>query len=131
MKDIIIDTCIGYLPQFVELVLTVVAIVVTKKLIPLIKTKINHSQMNEIAEWTEVLVESAQRLDKSGKLENMTKKEYVMEKLMAHVEELGYDFTDSQLDDIRRAAVLALENIEMMANSSKDQLLAEDGVANG
>lgn len=127
MKDIIINSFIEYLPELIGLVFTVLSLIVTKKVIPLLKTKISQSQMEEIAEWTKVLVESAQRLDKSGKLENITKKEYVMEKLMAHVKDLGYAFSDDQLDDIRRAAVLALENVEKLADTTKEELLAEDG----
>ena len=127
MKEILVNSLIEYLPELIGLVFTILSLVVTKKIIPLVKTKISSSQMAEIAEWTKVLVESAQRLDKSGKLENVTKKEYVMEKLMAHVKDLGYDFTDDQLDDIRRSAVLALENVEKLADTTKEELLTEDG----
>lgn len=127
MKEILINSLVEYLPELIGLVFTILSLVVTKKIVPLLKIKISKSQMEEIAEWTKVLVESAQRLDKSGKLENITKKEYVMEKLMAHVNDLGYDFSDDQLDDIRRSAVLVLENVEKLADTTKEELLTEDG----
>lgn len=129
MKEILINSLVEYLPELIGLIFTILSLVVTKKIVPLLKTKISKSQMEEIAEWTKVLVESAQRLDKSGKLENITKKEYVMKKLMAHVSDLGYDFSDDQLDDIRRSAVLALENVEKLADTTKEELLNDDGGA--
>ncbi|MEY8365732.1 phage holin, LLH family [Anaerovoracaceae bacterium 41-7] len=127
MKEIFIDAFISYLPELIGLFFLVLSSIVTKKVLPLVKIKLSQSQLEEISVWTEVLVESAQRLDKSGKLNGITKKEYVMQRLMEHVESLNYNFTDAQLDDIRRSAVLALENIEKIATDTKADLIDSDG----
>mgnify|MGYP004673818367 FL=1 len=76
-------------------------------------------------DWAEVFVASAQRLDRSGKLNDLTKKEYVMEKLMEKIKELNYDFTEEQLDNIRRSVVYALEQTEEIIADTADSLKKE------
>ena len=39
-----------------------------------------------------------------------------------YIEEKGYDFTEEQLDNIRRAAVLALEQTEAIVNDAMQQI---------
>ena len=118
MKEIIIDVFIANLPQIVDVLFLILAYIVTRKLIPLIKTKIDENKLNEILHWCQVFVESAQRLDKSGKLEGLSKKEYVMNELNNYIANKGYQFTDEQLQNIRRAAVLTLENTEALINQA-------------
>ena len=122
MKEIIIDVFIANLPQIVDVLFLILAYIVTRKLIPLIKTKIDENKLNEILHWCQVFVESAQRLDKSGKLEGLSKKEYVMNELNNYITNKGYQFTDEQLQNIRRAAVLTLENTEALINQAKTDL---------
>ena len=122
MKEIIIDAFIANLPQIVDVLFLILAYIVTRKLIPLIKTKIDENKLNEILRWCQVFVESAQRLDKSGKLEGLSKKEYVMNELNNYITNKGYQFTDEQLQNIRRAAVLTLENTEALINQAKTDL---------
>lgn len=118
MKEIIIDVFIANLPQIVDVLFLILAYIVTRKLIPLIKTKIDENKLNDILHWCQVFVESAQRLDKSGKLEGLSKKEYVMNELNNYIANKGYQFTDEQLQNIRRAAVLTLENTEALINQA-------------
>ena len=122
MKEIIIDVFIANLPQIVDVLFLILAYIVTRKLIPLIKTKIDENKLNEILHWCQVFVESAQRLDKSGKLEGLSKKEYVMNELNNYIANKGYQFTDEQLQNIRRAAVLTLEHTEALINQAKTDL---------
>ena len=122
MKEIIIDVFIANLPQIVDVLFLILAYIVTRKLIPLIKTKIDENKLNDILHWCQVFVESAQRLDKSGKLEGLSKKEYVMNELNNYITNKGYQFTDEQLQNIRRAAVLTLENTEALINQAKTDL---------
>ena len=122
MKEIIIDVFIANLPQIVDALFLILAYIVTRKLIPLIKTKIDENKLNDILHWCQVFVESAQRLDKSGKLEGLSKKEYVMNELNNYIANKGYQFTDEQLQNIRRAAVLTLEHTEALINQAKTDL---------
>ena len=85
MKEIITDVFIANLPQIVDALFLILAYIVTRKLIPLIKTKIDENKLNDILHWCQVFVESAQRLDKSGKLEGLSKKEYVMNELNNYI----------------------------------------------
>ena len=122
MKEIITDVFVANLPQIVDTLFLILAYIVTRKLIPLIKTKIDENKLNDILHWCQVFVESAQRLDKSGKLEGLSKKEYVMNELNNYIANKGYQFTDEQLQNIRRAAVLTLENTEALINQAKTGL---------
>ena len=108
------DIIIEFLPDIVRLFIAIVVAIVTKKVFPLITTTKNAKMLNEVIQFAQVLVESAQRLDNTGKLLEMTKKDYVMEKLDEYIEEKGYDFTEEQIDNIRRSAVYALEQAEQI-----------------
>lgn len=122
MKEIITDVFIANLPQIVETLFLIITFIVTKKILPLIKVKIDENKLNEILSWCEIFVESAQRLEKSGKLEGLSKKEYVMNELNNYIANKNYKFTDEQLQNIRRAAVLTLENTEALINQSRNEL---------
>lgn len=132
MQDAFVNALIEALPIIVKLVFTVLGIIITKKIVPYIiektesnKTMTTKEQLEIVKQWAIVLVDSAQRLDKSGKLAeltNLTKKEYVMEKLMEKIADLHYDFTEDQLDQIRRSVVYALDQTEAMLNQTKQQL---------
>ena len=126
MKEILIDTLINALPELVAIFMGVLAAVVSRWLIPLIKDNTTKNQLEAIDIFVTALVQSAQRLDKTGKLENITKKDYVMNKLNEFIAQNKYKFTEDQLDDIRRAAVLALENAEKIVSDGKDELLGEE-----
>lgn len=122
MKEILIDSVIQYLPYFIGFVFTVITGIVTKKFIPVLTTTKNAKMLSEVVEFAKVLVESAQRLDKTGKLVEVTKKDYVMQQLNDYIDEKGYEFTEEQLDNIRRAAVLALERTEAIINDAMQQI---------
>lgn len=124
MQNLIIDSIIHCIPYIIDIFFAIIGFLVYRKLIPYIRSKYSQSEIQNFQEqfdivmqWTKIFVESAQRLDASGKLSeviNMTKKEYVMEKLMAQIKSLNYSFTEEQLDEIRRSAVLILEQSEKL-----------------
>lgn len=132
MENAMINAFIENLPLIMKIIFTILGVIVTNKLVPFIATKTQSNkaqtvaqQLETIMEWASVFVDSAQRLDKSGKLAeltNLTKKEYVMDKLMAKIKELDYDFTEDQLDQIRRSVVYALEQTEAMIEQTKQEV---------
>lgn len=132
MQDAFVNALIEVLPIIVKLVFTVIGVIVTNKIVPYIieKTKANKAlttkeQLEIVKQWTQVFVDSAQRLDKSGKLAeltNLTKKEYVMDKLMEKIGELDYKFTEDQLDQIRRSVVYALDQAEALLDQTKQDI---------
>ena len=122
MKEIIIDSVLQYLPYFIGFIFTIITGVVSKKAIPVLTTTKNAKMLTEVIEFAKVLVDSAQRLDKTGKLIEVTKKDYVMQQLNDYIKEKGYKFTEEQLDNIRRAAVLALEQTEIIVNDAMQQI---------
>jgi len=114
MKEIFVDVILANLPEITYLIFALLSAIVTKKILPLITTAKNAKRLGEVISYAQVLVDSAYRLDKAGKLLEATKKEYVMEQLDAYIVEKGYKFTPEQLDNIRRAAVVALEQTEQI-----------------
>ena len=118
MREVFIDAIIANLPEIISIFFAVLGAIITKKIIPVLTTANNAQKLNEVIQIAEILVESAYRLDKSGRLENITKKEYVMSELDKYIEEKKYRFTESQLDNIRRAAVVALEQTEVIISDT-------------
>ena len=119
MRETIIVSIINCIPELVAILVAILSAFIYKKLIPFINAKLDEKnieitskQLEDVNEWIAILVDSAYRLDKSGKLQNITKKEYVTKKIIEYVAKSNYNFTDDQLDDIRRAAVVALEQTE-------------------
>ena len=122
MKEIMIDSILQYLPYLIGFIFTVITGIMTNKVIPVLTTTKNAKMLAEVIEFAKILVDSAQRLDKTGKLLEITKKDYVMQQLNDYIEEKGYEFTEEQLDNIRRAAVLALEQTEAIVNDAMQQI---------
>ena len=122
MKEIIIDSVLQYLPYFIGFIFTIITGVVSKQAIPVLTTTKNAKMLAEVIEFAKILVDSAQRLDKTGKLIEVTKKDYVMQQLNDYIKEKGYEFTEEQLDNIRRSAVLALEQTEAIINDAMTQI---------
>lgn len=117
--NLMINVIIECLPEISVLIMSLVSALIGKKIVPLIASKLHKSnieitkeQLMDIQEWMRIFVNSAQRLDKAGNLDGVTKKEYVTNKIMIYVEQSGYIFTQEQLDDIRRSAVYLLEQSE-------------------
>lgn len=128
-----IDIVIQCLPELTSLLVAIIGAVIGKKIIPLISAKnekenldITAKQISAVKEWIEILVVSAQRLDKSGNLGDLTKKEYVAERITEYISKCGYGFTSEQLDDIRRSAVYLLEQSEYILSDVNDQLTADN-----
>lgn len=113
---------LGYLPDLLRVFFMIVAAIITRKVVPVLTTANNAKKLQEIINFATVLVESAQRLDRTGKLVELTKKEYVMQQLHNYINEKGYKFTEEQLDNIRRAAVLLLEQTEQIVVDVVDQI---------
>ena len=114
MKEIFVDVILANLPEIPYIIFALLSAIVTKKILPLITTAKNAKRLGEVISYAQVLVDSAYRLDKAGKLVEITKKEYVMEQLNIYIIDKGYQFTPEQLDNIRRAAVVALEQTEQI-----------------
>lgn len=132
MKETIIVSVINCIPELVAILVAILSAFVYKKLIPFINAKLDEKniditakQLDDVKEWIAILVDSAYRLDKSGKLQNITKKEYVTEKIIEYVSKSDYKFTEEQLDDIRRAAVVALEQTEIAISDIANRLEEE------
>ena len=123
-----INMIIDILPEISTLIMAIIFIIFSTKLLPLLKSGVDDNQIKVIKQWAEFLVESAERWEISNKINNVSKKDYVMNKLMDIVKKNGYCFTEDQLDDIRRAAVIIYENTYNMAKITVDALL--DGVGN-
>lgn len=128
-----IDIVIQCLPELTSLLVAIIGAVIGKKIVPLISAKnekenldITAKQISAVKEWIEILVASAQRLDKSGNLGDLTKKEYVAERITEYISKCGYGFTSEQLDDIRRSAVYLLEQSEYILSDVNDQLTADN-----
>lgn len=129
MTVTLVNLLITYLPYIVEMLFAILSTVVAVKLIPYLRSKLSQSnlnniekQLNVVMDWAEIFVTSAQRLDKSGGLKGLTKKEYVMEKLIGKITELDYNFTKDQLDNIRRSVVYALEQTEEIVSDTVDSI---------
>ena len=123
-----INLIISSLPEIATLIMAIVLIIFTKKIVPILKNDLDEKQIKIVRQWAEFLVESAERLEISDKLNEISKKEYVMNKLMEIVAENGYQFTEDQLNDIRRAAVIIYENTYKMAEITIDTLLDEANI---
>lgn len=123
-----INLIISNLPEIATLIMAIVLIIFTKKIVPILKNDLDEKQIKIIRQWAKFLVESAERLEISDKLNEVSKKEYVMNKLMEIVAENGYQFTEDQLNDIRRAAVIIYENTYKMAEITIDTLLDEANI---
>lgn len=123
-----INLIISSLPEIATLIMAIILIIFTKKIVPILKNDLDEKQIKIVRQWAEFLVESAERLEISDKLNEISKKEYVMNKLMEIVAENGYQFTEDQLNDIRRAAVIIYENTYKMAEITIDTLLDEANI---
>lgn len=99
------------MPAIFSLVGTICALLLTKKVIPYIASKLGKDELETIQVWIETLVWSAQRLYESGAL-RVPKKEYVMQEIVQFAADHGIKLTEAQLDQLRRAAVKQLEVIE-------------------
>ena len=111
-----------YLPDLVKVFFAIITAIITKKVVPVLTTAKNAKRLQEIIEFSKVLVDSAQRLDRAGKLAEITKKEYVMQELKSYITEKGYKFTEEQLDNIRRSAVFAFEQTEQILIDTMGQI---------
>lgn len=111
-----------YLPDLLKVFFAIITAIITKKVVPVLTTAKNAKRLQEIIEFSKVLVDSAQRLDRAGKLAEITKKEYVMQELNGYITEKGYKFTEEQLDNIRRSAVFALEQTEQILVDTMNQI---------
>lgn len=132
MENAMMSALIECLPLMLKIIFTVLGVIITKKVVPFLIEKTNNDkaktiqqQLETVIEWAKIFVDSAQRLDTSGKLAqitNLTKKDYVMEKLMAKISELNYNFTEEQLDEIRRSVVYALNQTEALIEQTYEDV---------
>ncbi|MGF6375120.1 putative Holliday junction resolvase-like endonuclease [Clostridiales Family XIII bacterium PM5-7] len=125
MKDILLEVFVVHFADVIALFLVTVVVALIGKLMGVLKTKLTSEQLEHIKKWAKILVESAQRLEESGGLNNTTKKELVMNQLMELVESSKFKFTEAQIDAIRRAAVVSMENLSMQMDVILDDFLSD------
>ena len=114
------------------LIITGIAVLgyVTKKyFIPWIKQTmeknnivINQTHLDIAKQIIELLVQSAYRLQLTGKIEDA--KSYVFENATTQLKEMGIELNDDMIDEIRRAALIEWESFMV---EIEDQLVANLG----
>lgn len=140
MENAMMGALIECLPLIMKIIFTVLGVIITKKVVPFLIEKTNNDkaktiqqQLETVIEWAKIFVDSAQRLDTSGKLAkitDLTKKDYVMEKLMTKIGELNYNFTEEQLDEIRRSVVYALNQTEALIEQTYEDVAETENEEN-
>ena len=130
--NIFIEILIDCLPEIAVLIISLVSAIIGKKIVPFIKAKldkvnveITKEQLEDVKTWIEMLVNSAQRLDKAGNLGEITKKEYVETNTMIYIQSKGYEFTEEQIDIIRRSLVYLMEQAEIIVNNAADEIVRD------
>lgn len=111
MQTIVDAFMTDVLPALFSLIGAACAVIITKKVIPYLTSKLNKNDLDTLKIWIEALVWSAQRLYESGAL-HIPKKEYAMNAIIKYAAEHGIRLSAAQLDELRRAAVKQLEILE-------------------
>lgn len=93
------------LTQIVAALIGVLAAIVTKFVIPYIISKIGAENRQEVAFWTKLAVEAAEKIFKEHGM-GATKKEYVK----TFLEEKGFKLDDKEVDIAIESAVLEMQN---------------------
>lgn len=83
---------------------------------------INQTHLDIAKQIIEVLVQSAYRLQLTGKIEDA--KNYVFENATTQLKEIGIELNDDMIDEIRRAALIEWESFMV---EIEDQLVANLG----
>lgn len=93
--------------KILELVITVAIAVITRYLVPYIKTKIETEKINEVMRWVAEFVDAAEQVygAKTGK----TKKEFVVDAIKKQCEDLGINITEAQIEALIESAVFDLK----------------------
>ena len=82
--------------QILNAVVTVICLVITGILIPLIKAKIGQEKFNQIRQYTEIAVRSAEQLYTPEEWKE--KKQYVYDYILRKVNELGIGLDEADID---------------------------------
>lgn len=90
-------------------VFSVVAVVITYYVIPVLKNFAEDQKNKEVVKKVEQAVRAAEQLFK-GKKMGETKKEEVLEWVRAWLIEKGIDITDQQLNELLEASVWSMNN---------------------
>ncbi|UHR03234.1 phage holin family protein [Peptoniphilus sp. GNH] len=84
-------------------VLSIVSVLITGVLVPLLKQKYGREKILTVMEAVDIAVKAAEQIYKEAGQGNL-KKQYVLERL----NEKGFKVTEKDLDDMRKASVLEL-----------------------
>lgn len=84
-------------------VLSIISVLITGVLIPLLKQKYGNEKMNSLLEAVDIAVKAAEQIYKESG-QGQLKKQYVLMRL----NERGFKITEKELDDMRRASVFEL-----------------------
>lgn len=104
-----------YLVQFI--IIFVIGLI-TKYLIPWLKTKSDNEALQHIEEWVRNAVSAAEQVI-TGSLQGANKKEYVLDNIHKLLNEKGIKITEEQLEMLIEAAVKAM-------NADKTPAITED-----
>lgn len=91
--------------ELIVALIGVIAVVITRYLIPYIKAKIDESKLDKIVFWVEMAVDAAEKIYKESGM-GKQKKEFVI----AFLNEHGITLDDQQIDVMIEAAVLQMQN---------------------
>lgn len=91
-----------------QAVISVVSVVALLYLVPFIKRKVSAEKLSQILKWVETLVACADQI--YNRHEGAEKKQYVIDRLMAILEEHGLFIDVAVLEDLIEAEVLRLHS---------------------
>ena len=94
--------------EIVKAVLVIAIMVVVRYAVPLLKTKINGSELEWIYEWAVKAVKAAEQTQ-TGEHTGSQKKAIVKEFLQQVAKEKNLAITDEQLENLTEAAVYAMK----------------------
>lgn len=82
--------------QILNAIITIICLVITGILIPLIKAKIGQEKFDQIRQFTEIAVRSAEQLYTPEQFKE--KKQYVYDFILGKVNELGVGLNEADID---------------------------------
>lgn len=93
--------------QIATLVISLIGVILTGLVVPLIKTKISNERLTSIELWVNIAVAAAEQMRAAGIL-TVPKKDYVVKFL----KDKGITITDKELDALIEAAVYELNKAQ-------------------
>lgn len=109
-----------------QAVISVVSVVALLYLVPFIKRKVSAEKLSQILKWVETLVACADQI--YNRHEGAEKKQYVIDRLLAILDEYGLFVDVAVLEDLVEAEVLRLHSeLKALDVVEEDDTPIEDG----